>query len=616
MPKTIDPPELDALEGVDNWQLWLGNNVTTLSDKDLATLEAWLATQSSSVMGSDFPAKLVAAKEGSAKRAKKAVTEAVQAGEQPPDDLNDDGVVSTAERTAKNELPATVKEETKKAATAQGATPEQAEQAGATAESEILGLISGEAAVPPIIAQYTGYTPSGRPTPEQTKALIDAWNTLNPMAPVTNENELFERMSQGGNQGGPIQQQVAEIAFLGAEPLIDYRISTIDGNTFTVPAATFEILNRDLGYTTAEMTSAVRAAARANLTDGRGDPAWQVLLGLANATKNRNALTPLDDPSRQSVEDARRELQREIDAARYTGRAQETDGGTITSGGYTAKVKPIKNPLGPNPVDEDKKALDEATANANAAGVATASINYTSGQNLQQLGVQFDAGRKLYGGDDMLGLLHVVDASLAAKVAVTDPSKISMDDRRKISEIYHDMGLTDDQLAALGYSWISDFASGKTADSGGTTRQQPDPVALRQAARDLYRALYVDEPSEAQLDQLAASVTSAIASAPDDQSIDPNARLRQAAEGLPEYRELYGQKPEGQTEAEYRSQFDASAGSILGTTAADPSVIQGGMRTGRTQTSVGAAAASKGAWESSTFLGRLAAAAQIVSQNS
>lgn len=54
---------------------------------------------------------------------------------------------------------------------------------------------------------------------------------------------------------------------------------------------------------------------------------------------------------------------------------------------------------------------------------------------------------------------------------------------------------------------------------------------------------------------------------------------------------------------------------MVGAEAVDPTAIQSGMRTGDFQTTIGQVAGQKKSWGNSTFLGRLAQAAQLVSEN-
>ena len=146
-------------------------------------------------------------------------------------------------------------------------------------------------------------------------------------------------------------------------------------------------------------------------------------------------------------------------------------------------------------------------------------------------------------------------------------------------------------------------------------RQLPDPAAIRQSAKDMYKQLYMVDPTDAQLDSFVSQVQSKIAGAADNQTIDAGAQLRDILEADRAYKELYGKMPGGMSEGEYQSQFRAGAQTMLGNEGADPNTIRSGMRDGNYQTTIGAIAGSAKSRNNSTFMGRLAQAAQLVSEN-
>jgi hypothetical protein len=233
-------------------------------------------------------------------------------------------------------------------------------------------------------------------------------------------------------------------------------------------------------------------------------------------------------------------------------------------------------------------------------------------------------GRELY-QNETLGFLHAVNPTLAAKVASTKPEDIDQRTLQRINQAVIDGGWNPTQLAAMGYAalTIQDFQGATFKDPAsaqGPTRVMPDPEKVRQTARDLYRTLFLTEPDEATLGRLVSGVQAAVQAQDIDSTdgvvstVDQDAQLRKMLESDPRYKELYGKMPAGATEAEYRGQFDAAAQSILGNQLASPDSVRAGMRTGDYNTTVGAAAMSRQATESSTFLGRLASAAQVVNR--
>jgi hypothetical protein len=146
------------------------------------------------------------------------------------------------------------------------------------------------------------------------------------------------------------------------------------------------------------------------------------------------------------------------------------------------------------------------------------------------------------------------------------------------------------------------------AGGGGRTVMKPDPVAIRQATEDMYRSLYLEDPTDEQLNAMAAKVEAAIVGAPDDQNVDGNARVRDVVESDPMYQKYYGNKPGGMSEEEYQGMHRAAQSSMLGEELAGNAAVRLGMQEGSYQTTVGATMGMKEAWDNSTFLGRLAQA--------
>lgn len=249
----------------------------------------------------------------------------------------------------------------------------------------------------------------------------------------------------------------------------------------------------------------------------------------------------------------------------------------------------------------------------------------------QYLRQQYQQGVEAYQGDDRLALIHVFDPALAQKLSASggDVSKMDWRDGEKLASLTRAAGFTSlDQFAGtiqeMGYGEAGGFdvmsqllksLEAMRAGGGGRTVMKPDPVAIRQATKDMYRSLYLEDPTDDQLNAMAAKVESAIAGAPDDQSVDGNARVRDVVESDPKYQQFYGKKPGGMSEEEYQGMHRAAQGSMLGEELADNQAVRLGMQEGQYQTTVGAAAGTKEAWDNSTFLGRLARAAQTVGRN-
>jgi hypothetical protein len=141
-----------------------------------------------------------------------------------------------------------------------------------------------------------------------------------------------------------------------------------------------------------------------------------------------------------------------------------------------------------------------------------------------------------------------------------------------------------------------------------------DPAAVRQAAKDLYRQMMLQDPTEGQLNSFVEQVRQGQASAPMTEQYDIGAAIRSAIERTGTYGEMYGKRPSGVSEEEYQTMMRQGQASILGSELAGNAAARVGMRTGSLQTAVGAAAGTKEAWENSRFLERLAVASNVFSK--
>lgn len=176
-------------------------------------------------------------------------------------------------------------------------------------------------------------------------------------------------------------------------------------------------------------------------------------------------------------------------------------------------------------------------------------------------------------------------------------------------------------LEQLIYSNAADRAEflGRSSEIAATEPRTlfPDPEGVNEALRSLYLAMFDTEPDEGTMARFRSQINSAVSSADDNDlaSIDIAARARKFARNDPRYDDLYGQRPENVTEEQYQGQFEAAQRSMLGAEVAGNVPKHTGMRSGKYQTTVGAAAGTEEAWDNSTFMGRLARAADIVGAN-
>jgi len=234
-------------------------------------------------------------------------------------------------------------------------------------------------------------------------------------------------------------------------------------------------------------------------------------------------------------------------------------------------------------------------------------------------------GMRLY-DSETLAFFHALNPGLASRMSGSET--LSLEDARMSLSLMAKAGLSGDDpndfaknMGELGfldpYATLLVEAQRKAAASAsaGRTVLKPDPVAIRQATKDMYRSLYLEDPSDDQLNAMAAKVESAIVGAPDDVNVSGEARIRDVVEGDPKYQMYYGKKPGGMSEQEYQNMHRAAQSSMLGEELADNQAVRVGMRQGDYQTTVGAAMGTEEAWDNSTFLGRLARAAQTVGRN-
>ena len=156
--------------------------------------------------------------------------------------------------------------------------------------------------------------------------------------------------------------------------------------------------------------------------------------------------------------------------------------------------------------------------------------------------------------------------------------------------------------------------SGGGGGGGGSMRMMPDRTAITQAVTDLYKQFFMQDPSPEEVDDLADTLIRRIMSTPTSQQVDANAQLRAILSESPLYNQFYGRLPDGFTEEELQQQALQGQATILGNDFQSKRAAQAGLMDGRYQSAVGAAAASREAFDNSTFMGRLAQARQVLEQ--
>ena len=419
------------------------------------------------------------------------------------------------------------------------------------------------------------------PSTEQQQAMIESYNELNPTAPVSTIEQL-NTIALRQPQNPVVNQAIGE-GMYGTDPGVVYKWTVTDGQSNRVQVEVDQLQLKAMeqvygpNFSRKELPRLAAIAARTGLLDSTGNPAWQLMLAAANTLGIRGTGSTLSD------------LEDNV--------SSNTPSGT--------------------------RAPNLSGKNAGRYG--------DSFQRLTAWAVQYKTAVDQFGGNDALAFLSTVDPALASRFQTQLSAKkpvISDADEKRARQIFRNGRFDPNMLSEMGYEALSldNFRNSRMAamDGGsgsGPVRQMPDPAAVEQRAKDLYRSLYAADPSDAQLSSLVSAVNKAIRGADingDDgevQDVNVDATLRSQLEALPEYKDLYGKRPGGMVEADYRRQMESGAQSILGSQAADPNNVRSGMRSGQYQTSVGAAAFSREAQDNSTWLGRLAGAAQVINEN-
>jgi hypothetical protein len=442
-------------------------------------------------------------------------------------------------------------------------------------------------------------------TDEQRDYLLEYYNGTSEGSDFQSYEELVDSGALDTPAGQ--NQALAEAAFGEPEPYPTLSIGVSKGKQFTVRSDEWEEAASRYGFSSDEMTRIVRLADMNNMRGADGEYiAWQPLAALMKTT---GALDRLD--TREGQLDRVSELNTRITA--LTRQVRGMSGPEVDS----AAARSARSEL-------DRLKLQRDEEIAKARGLLTAPE-----VGPRALANAYNEGLNLYGYDPGMAFIHATDAGLAARFASAggDPDKISGADQALMLRHLGNAGYLSEEdfaksIISQGYTeagLVGSFIQGQqrraSGGGGGRERILPDPVQVQQAAKDLYRSLFKEEPDEATLTSLSQQVNAAIAGSPDNQNVDVEARIRQTMEGLPQYDKYYGNKPGGMTEGEYQGQFVDAQQSILGNELAGNSAVRLGMQSGQYQTAVGAATGTKEAWGSSTWLGRLAAAAQNVARN-
>lgn len=450
-----------------------------------------------------------------------------------------------------------------------------------------------------------------QPTDEQVQRLIDLFNLTHD----ANVDTWEELVVHPEFEDPAVAQAARVIGAEGDEPFENsYTYTSFSGKDVTVRRGEMENAMSMLSINDPkDLDPIIKLADRYGLTraDGTG-VAWQPLAALLQYDNYFGA-----------ERDRRRSQSAEM-VQEYYAKKKELDNWEASGGPRGAEYGQLKRE-----VDALRRQLDSA---------ATDPTNIQTVLTPRQRAMGFQEGMATY-NDPFFAFFHALDEGLAARLhgAMGEDGEVNLSATdaqimgQYISQATGGSDITDfiNNMVGVAYGEAAGQLSAKALGDylqlvrnmmnggGGTGRQRilPDPVQIRQAAADMYQQLFLSEADDATLDRFTSQIQSAISGAPEDQDVDVNARIRDIAEGMPEYQELYGNKPAGISEQQYQNQFLGARQSILGAEIGSADSVRLGMKSGKYQTTVGAAAASAEAFDNSTFMGRLARAANAVSRN-
>ncbi len=376
------------------------------------------------------------------------------------------------------------------------------------------------------------------------------------------------------------------------------------GDMFTVKADDWKASHEAYGLDPVQLASLVKTADRLGMRDANGKLNWQPFLALLDSTgllnlNGKNSMRPT----------VRNE---------FVGGPGSTDMG----------ITPLERVTRVFEQSPDRTSFTQPLGGANPNILRGEGLQIDNHLSARDLANAFQDGLQKY-GDQAMAFIYAQDPALAGRIdsAGGDPGKIRPGDLQKVAAISSKL-TGEPWWAASGVTFIQNYlqldaarlsakeeAKKASTSAGSTTvRQQPDPAALNETLRTLYENMFLQDPDEQTLARFRQQITAAVGGMQEGESVDVSARAQEFARQDPLYKELYGNKPGTVPDDQYRNQFLAGQQSMLGNEVGDNQSALIGMRSGKYQSTIGAAAGTAEAWDNSTFLGRLAHAAQVVGE--
>lgn len=431
-------------------------------------------------------------------------------------------------------------------------------------------------------------------SPELQQRFLDYYN-----AQYGTSIDDFDALTSDMQEPVDEVRSIWQAALLGDEPTLSRSVEIPGMEAVSLTQDEIDILAGNYGLSSDGINRMVRLAYMNRGVDANGDPRPVDLYALAAAARGMGMSSGLADQERRDREI--RQLEAEID------RVREADWGPDVSG-QQSRIQELERQL------NGMRRMNTPTS----GGGPQAPGIYGIRNNLY-------TGLERYNNNQTLAVLHVLDPGLAARIAATggDLEKLDQRDSARAYDLLIDAGVVDRQKngfrpdSAILAEMASYFGIGAGAGrGGGRVRRVIDSIAVKQSVDQLWQSMFRAEAPPDLVAQFTKNLQAQLDKAPEGQDFDISARVDEFLHGQSQYTKMYGKKPEGTTDQEWQAQFVSGQQSILGAeipTGADPIAL--GMESGSYQTAVGAAAGTKQAWDNSTWMGRLAQAAQSVAEN-
>lgn len=194
------------------------------------------------------------------------------------------------------------------------------------------------------------------------------------------------------------------------------------------------------------------------------------------------------------------------------------------------------------------------------------------------------------------------------------------------------------QYNAYARAWENYYSSSRGGGRGGggggggggtvvkAVAQLPSEAEVKESVSKLFTSWFRRAPSDAEVAGIKGMLDGVIIDEANKAAharayggsyteSDKEALILDWIKKSPEYQQMFGKKPGGQTEEEYAGRFERAAEQIFGADmAGNDEAVRAGMVTGSSQTTLGQLAGSKEANDSSNYQERVANAAQIIAR--